>query len=90
MRCVQRGFKNTDGLKFCGECGNRLSTAALVTRPRPEQFPAKVKAEPERKTLTPPLFVTHRLLDPTEKLDPEQVKEMTGRAFAGVKGIISD
>ena len=89
MQCPQCGFVNLDGMKFCGECGSRLPANEYAPEPRPEQTPTKAISEPERKIVTALFSDLTGYTALTERLDPEQVKEITGQVFAGVKGIIS-
>ena len=89
MRCPTCGHENREGAKFCDECGQRFhspqpSAASLV-----EQTITVFTPEPERKSVTALFSDLTGYTALTERLDPEKVKEITGRIFAGVKQIIT-
>lgn len=88
--CTQCGYKNTTGNNFCNECGYDLN--------KPPESALPDYEEPKRKTITPPSviegerkYVTAVFTDMSgytamsEKLDPEEVKEIT----SGIVGEIS-
>ena len=70
-----------EGAKFCLECGHGFK--ADTSTPRPHPAP-----EPERKHVTALFSDLTGYTALTERLDPEQVKEITGQVFAGIKQII--
>ena len=82
MICPKCQTKLPEGAKFCLECGHGLK--ADTPAPHPHTVP-----KPERKHVTAFFSDLTGYTALTEKLDPEQVKEITGEVFAGVKGIIS-
>jgi class 3 adenylate cyclase len=90
MRCPTCGHENREGAKFCDECGQRFhspqpSAASLV-----EQTITVFTPEPERKIITALFSDLTGYTALTERLEPEQVKEITGQVFAGVKQIITN
>ena len=76
MRCQECRFENPDDAKFCMECGNHLTAAA-------PQFEKPV-VEAERKQATVLFSDLAGYTALTEKLDPEEVKEVMGRIFAEI------
>ncbi|MGD9043289.1 MAG: adenylate/guanylate cyclase domain-containing protein [Desulfobacterales bacterium] len=103
LECPNCKAKIPFGRKFCGKCGYALSesteTAYLEKSEHNTQIPesppeetviTEIKAEGERK------FVTVLFSDLTgytalsEKLDPEEVKEITSRIFGEISKIVAD
>ena len=76
-------------MKFCGKCGTTLQLSGTGAEPKPEQTTARPTPEPERKHVTALFSDLTGYTSMTEKLDPEQVKEITGRIFTGVKQIVT-
>jgi len=89
MKCRKCQFENPAGMKFCGECGTTLHFTGTGPDPKPEQTTARPTSEPERKHVTALFSDLTGYSSMTERLDPEQVKEITGRIFTGVKQIVS-
>jgi hypothetical protein len=52
MICTTCGFDNPDGMKFCGECGNRLPTSEFSPARQPPQTMHVTINDPERKIVT--------------------------------------
>jgi len=71
-----------EGANFCLKCGHDLKADG----PAPQPLSAP---EPERKHVTALFSDLNGYTTLTEKLDPEQVKEITGQVFDGVREIIS-
>jgi class 3 adenylate cyclase len=82
MRCLECQSELTDGANFCHHCGHALKSAP--SSPKPRTVP-----EPERKHVTALFSDLSGYTSMTEKLDPEQVKEITSRIFTGVKEIVT-
>jgi class 3 adenylate cyclase/tetratricopeptide (TPR) repeat protein len=89
------------GRKFCGKCGYALSesteTASLKKSehdtqipesPPEETVPAEIKTEGERKHVTVLFSDLTGYTAMSEKLDPEEVKEITSRIFGGISKIV--
>lgn len=81
MYCPKCQFENTDGAKFCNECGNSLI-------PKPQVNTAVPIIESERKRITALFSDLSGYTAMTEQLDPEEVKEITSRIFDGATAII--
>jgi class 3 adenylate cyclase/tetratricopeptide (TPR) repeat protein len=82
MRCPQCQTELPDEAKFCLECGHGLKADMPAIQPH-------LTPEPERKHVTALFSDLSGYTAMTEKLDPEQVKEITGRIFTGVKQIVA-
>ncbi len=89
MKCRKCQFENPAGMKFCGECGANLLTSGSDLDTRPEEAKTRLTPESERKHVTALFSDLTGYTAMTEKLDPEQVKEITGRIFTGVKQIVA-
>ena len=89
MECPTCQADNSPNAKFCNQCGIRLPPSEYAPEPHPERTPAKIIPEPERKVVTALFSDLTGYTAMTERLDPEQVKEITGEVFAGVKQIVA-
>jgi class 3 adenylate cyclase/tetratricopeptide (TPR) repeat protein len=80
--CSSCGGPSPYGGQFCNACGHKL-----------EDVPAKEKptlsTESERKHVTVLFSDISGYTAMTEKLDPEEVKEITGRVFGEVSKVVS-
>ena len=95
INCPECGFSNSPSFKFCGECGYDLR--------RPEQAPPKDGSEPladgilttsggvegERKYVSVLFSDMSGYTAMSERLDPEEVKEITSRIFGEISQIVS-
>jgi class 3 adenylate cyclase len=73
--CPHCAFKNFPDDKFCGECGKRLDGVLAVEREVSE-------AEGERKYVTVLFSDLSGYTSMSEKLDPEDLKEITTSLFS--------
>ena len=80
MRCPKCRFENPEDAKFCMECGKHLTAAT-------PEFEKPVDGA-ERKHATVLFCDLAGYTALTEKLDPEEVKEIMGRIFAEAARII--
>ncbi|MBE9569249.1 MAG: AAA family ATPase [Proteobacteria bacterium] len=80
--CPQCGYENLPGDKFCGGCGQRLEEVAEAEKTLPE-------AEGERKHVTVLFSDLSGYTAMSEKLDPEEVKEITSRIFGEISKVIN-
>jgi class 3 adenylate cyclase len=89
MQCPKCQTELFQGAKFCFECGINLHAPAFPPGHVPEPSKPHLVPEPERKFVTALFSDLTGYTSMTEKLDPEQVKEITSRIFSGVKGIVA-
>ncbi len=79
--CPKCQFSNLPQFKFCGQCGQKLNGDKTK-----EKIPPGL--ESERKHVTA-LFSDICAYTPmSEKLDPEELKEITRRIFGGISNIV--
>ncbi len=79
MKCAEYQSELPDNAKFCPQCGLEVG---LPKKPTPTP-----KAERKRITALFSDFAGYTAM--TEKLDPEEVKEITSRIFEGIKKVVS-
>ena len=89
MRCPKCGHETRETAKFCDECAADLQSTQSPSDLKPEPIKTEGVSEAERKHVTALFSDLTGYTALTEKLDPEQVKEITGEVFAGVRQIIS-
>ena len=89
MRCLQCGHENPGKATFCNKCAANLQTTHSSSTPQTEPIRTAFISEPERKIVTALFSDLSGYTALTERLDPEQVKEITGEIFSGVKRIVS-
>ena len=82
MKCPKCQTELPETANFCFKCGKELNVGEQP--PRPSSIP-----EAERKRVTALFSDLTGYTAMTEKLDPEEVKEITGRIFNGVKTVVS-
>ncbi len=80
MKCPKCQTELPETANFCLKCGQELNVRKQP--PRPTSIP-----EAERKRVTALFSDLSGYTSMTEKLDPEDVKEIMGRIFDGVKAI---
>ena len=79
--CSQCNFENPPDNIFCDECSQRLDEVAVKEK-------IASKAEGERKHVTVLFSDLSGYTAMSEKLDPEEVKEITSRIFGDVSTIV--
>jgi len=102
LECPACKAKLPIGKKFCGECGYDLSksteTAAfkeneqdtrISDSPLEETIATRIPAEGERKHVTVLFSDLTGYTTMSEKLDPEEVKEITSLIFGGISKIVA-
>ena len=81
MKCPKCEFENADSAKFCNECGHPLIFPS-------EETSSKPIPDAERKRITALSSDLSGYTAMSEKLDPEEVSQITGRIFDGIKTIV--
>jgi len=102
LECPACKAKLPIGKKFCGECGYDLGkstdTAAfkeneqdtrISDSPLEETIATRIPAEGERKHVTVLFSDLTGYTTMSEKLDPEEVKEITSLIFSGISKIVA-
>jgi class 3 adenylate cyclase/tetratricopeptide (TPR) repeat protein len=79
--CPQCAFENLPEDKFCGECGQKLKEDLIVEK-------EAAGAEGERKYVTVLFSDLSGYTAMSEKLDPEEVKEITTNIFSQISNVI--
>ena len=82
LACPECGKVNPLGSKFCNECGQRLEEVVKAETALPE-------AAGERKHVTVLFSDLSGYTTMSERLDPEEVKEITSRVFAQISQVIN-
>ena len=103
LKCPACKTKIPLGRKFCGECGYDLSKSAeaapiedieqsaqIPEAPPNETLQTKIAAEGERKHVTVLFSDLTGYTAMSEKLDPEEVKEVTSRIFGEISKIVAN
>jgi class 3 adenylate cyclase/tetratricopeptide (TPR) repeat protein len=103
LECPSCKAKIPLGRKFCGKCGYALSesteTASLKESEHDSQIPesppeetlqTKITAEGERKHVTVLFSDLTGYTAMSDKLDPEEVKEITSRIFGEISKIVAN
>lgn len=80
--CPKCGNKNVFGMNFCGVCGFNLSD------PYPLKDEPKAGSDDERKHVTVLFSDLSGYTAMTERLDPEEVKEIVSRIFGEIAQIV--
>jgi class 3 adenylate cyclase/tetratricopeptide (TPR) repeat protein len=75
MKCPKCQTDNPEGAKFCNECGHK--------------FGEELAIEGERKQVTVLFSDLSGFAAMTEKLDPEEVKEIMGRIFGEIVQVVT-
>jgi class 3 adenylate cyclase len=80
--CLECGNELQTGDKFCGKCGQSVSEAE-------KRETTQLTIEGERKHVTVLFSDLSGYTSMSEKLDPEEVKEITGKIFGEISKIIA-
>ena len=88
MRCAKCGIELPKTAKFCVECGTNQQDSYITSESHPEPTRESGIPEPERRHVTALFSDLCEYTAMSEKLDPEQVREITGQVFRNVKRII--
>ena len=88
MRCTKCGTELPDGANFCLDCGTNLQVVNVTSQFLPEPTRRHLFPPPERRRVTALFSDLAGYTTMSEKLDPEQVREITGQVFSRVKRII--
>jgi len=80
VKCPNCQHENPEDAKFCQECRNRLIAASEAGRT--QSIP-----DAERKRVTALFSDLSGYTAMTEKLDPEEVKEITSSIFDGIRAV---
>jgi len=101
LECPDCKAKIPLGKKFCGKCGHDLSKSAkpapaeaneheiqIAKSPPEETTPTPIQADGERKQVTVLFSDLSGYTEISEKLDPEDVKEITSRIFGEISKIV--
>jgi class 3 adenylate cyclase/tetratricopeptide (TPR) repeat protein len=81
MKCSKCKFDNPEGAKFCIECGQNFGEKVARR--------AELAIEGERKQVTVLFSDLSGYTAMTEKLDPEEVKEIMGRVFGEISQVVT-
>jgi len=81
ITCPKCGKVNPSGSKFCNECGQKLEKEEAIERKEPS-------IEGERKQVTVLFSDLSGYTSMTEKLDPEEVKEIMSQVFGAITSIV--
>jgi class 3 adenylate cyclase/tetratricopeptide (TPR) repeat protein len=82
ITCPQCGKVRRTGTKFCDACGHKFEGGAKAEQPKPG-------SESERKNVTALFSDLCGYTALSEKLDPEEVKEITGKLFSHISEVIA-
>ena len=88
MACPSCGKTNPPGSKFCSGCGQFLGQAAHPPESESAAFVPGAPPAAERKRITVLFSDLSGYTAMSEKLDPEEVMEITSRIFSEVTGVV--
>ena len=101
VTCPECRTNNRAGNKFCDECGDDLSKSTEAASPKenehdtqisespPEEtIPTRIPAEGERKHVTVLFSDLSGYTAMSEKMDPEEVKELMNRIFGQITKVV--
>jgi len=81
LKCPKCGAEIPPGRKFCGECGQKLEEG-IIDKKEPS-------IEGERKQVTVLFSDLSEYTAMSERLDPEEVKEIMSQIFGGITSIVN-
>ena len=88
VKCPQCGHSASPFAKFCDECGFDFTKTSALT-PQPIETPSKPTiTDQERKHVTVMFSDLSGYTAMTEKLDPEEVKEIMDRIFGKISQVV--
>ena len=88
ITCPKCNTTNLPDSKFCDECGHDFTKTSVIT-PQPIETPPKPTiTDQERKYVTVLFSDMSGYTAMTEKLDPEEVKEIMGQVFGEIAQIV--
>jgi class 3 adenylate cyclase len=82
MKCPKCQFDNPQGAKFCNECGQKLGVKEVIEKVEPS-------IEGERKQATVLFSDLSGYTAMTERLDPEEVKEIMSQIFGEIASVVN-
>jgi len=85
MKCPECATKNRNNAKFCDECGFNFAASPRTTLKKDSSTPG---FEGERKQATVMFSDLSGYTTMTEKLDPEEVKNLMGDIFKKAEGVV--
>ncbi len=87
--CPSCQSTNPPDYKFCGECGYNFTKTSAIT-PQPIETPSKTTiSDSARKQVTVLFSDMSGYTAMTEKLDPEEVKEIMGKVFGEISKVVA-
>ena len=90
LTCPECGTANQPGSKFCDECGHDLSEPKFHTpTPLADEILTTKAVEGERKYVTALFSDMSGYTAMSERLDPEEVKEITSRIFGEISKTVN-
>ena len=82
ITCPKCGKANPPGSKFCNSCGQKLEKEEAIER-------KELSIEGERKQVTVLFSDLSGYTAMSEKLDPEEVREIMSQVFGGITPIVN-
>ena len=83
MKCLKCGFENAAVMRFCGQCGERLAQHEVNCKE------SKPVSESVRKQVTALFSDITGYTAMSERIDPEEVKDITDQIFQGAAEIVA-
>jgi class 3 adenylate cyclase len=89
LACPECGKSNPPGSKFCNGCSHNLIPTAVPPKELPLDEKRVPESEGERKYVTAMFSDLSGYTAMTEKLDPEEVKEIMSRIFGEIAKVVT-